>query len=180
MTFQQLVHHLWPAWLMGTAILFITFKSKFKSLLTIKWRGVKFFIGLVFITSIIRLICYHFFHRMTLLPVDLKACRALPWQGCLFVFWEDATHILPLMIFKRLIAGKKYMYLFYFATMFLIMLDFGVGHIYQSITAGLVMMLYIPVVMDLCEQFGVGTVMICHTIFDLAAFATIAIAMKGS
>jgi hypothetical protein len=34
--------------------------------------------------------------------------------------------------------------------------------------------------MDLGEQYGIGTVMACHTIFDLTMIATTALALKGS
>lgn len=179
MTFKQVALSMWPAWVAGAIIILATAKSKFRDLLAVKLPAIKFFICFAAVNSILRLIAWKLFHRMTVFPINMKEVAEIPWQAGLFVFWEDATHILPLLIFQRIISGRKYMYLFYFAIMFLIMLDFGLGHIYQSLLVGLVMMFYIPAVMNLGKQFGVGTVMICHTIFDLSAMATVAISMKG-
>jgi hypothetical protein len=117
---------------------------------------------------------------MTIIPIDINAVRAIPWQAGLFVYWEDATFILPLMIFRRLIAGKKHMKLIYFAMMFLMCLDFGAGHLYQAPWAALLMAFYIPTVMSLCEQYGVGTIMICHTIFDLSMMGALLLATRGT
>lgn len=180
MSFEQTVLRMWPAWVIGLSILLLTFKSKYRPLLAVKLKPIKFFLCFIAVLVVTRLVCWKLFQQMTLIPVDIKALQSIPWQASLFVFWEDATYVLPFMIFKRIVHGKKYMRLFYYATMFLMCLDFGAGHIYQSIYVGLLMTIYIPMVMDLAEQYGVGTVMICHTIFDLSMIGTAILATKGT
>jgi hypothetical protein len=180
MTSHEVLTHMLPAWILGLVILFFTYRSKYQYLLRVEPKAVKFLTCFVFVLGIVRYFCYQKFHQMTIIPVDLKAAQAIPWWVALGVYSEDAIYVLPFVIFKDVVHGKKYMRLFYYALMFLMCLSFGAGHLYQSVATGIFMMFYIPIMMDLVRQFGVGTTMICHTIFDLVMIATTALAMKGS
>lgn len=180
MSFKEEAIRMLPAWIIGATILGLTFKSKYRQLLRVKPKAISFMLGFISLVAVCRFISWKLFHRMTLLPVDMEAIREIPWQTGLFVYWEDATFVLPFMIFKRMIVGKKYMKLSYYAIMFLMCLDFGMGHMYQNPWAGLIMMAYIPMVMEIAEEYGVGTVMVCHTLFDLAMIGVTFLATKGS
>jgi hypothetical protein len=179
MDLKQEMMRMLPAWILGLVILFIVYKSKYRPLIRVQPKSIKYFCGMMVVVAIFRLFLWHFFHRMTIIPVDMKAVEALPWQTSFFVFWEDATYVLPFMIFKRIIANKKYMRLFYYTLMGLMCFSFGAGHLYQSVFTGIAMMFYIPLMMDAGEQVGIGTVMICHTIFDLMATGVTLLALRG-
>lgn len=180
MSFKVEVMRMLPGWILGAIILLATFKSKYKPLIRVQPKAIKFFLCFVTVLGIGRFISWKLFHQMTLIPVDMKAVQSIPWYTVLMVYWEDAVFVLPFMIFKRIVYQKKYMRLFYYATMFLMCLDFGLGHIYQSIYTGIFMMLYIPMMMEMGEEFGIGTVMICHTIFDLSMTVVTFLALRGS
>jgi hypothetical protein len=49
-----------------------------------------------------------------------------------------------------------------------VMVSFGLGHVYQGWAAAAMLSFYIPFTFKKGQEVGFGTVMLCHTLYDLA------------
>lgn len=90
------------------------------------------------------------------------------WRFAL-VFWEDAFFAIPLVFaFKYL---NKYIAI---VIAVVLSLWFGYGHVYQGYWVALVISLYPYFISKYFgEKYGMGTVMICHILYDFITFYTI-------
>lgn len=89
--------------------------------------------------------------------------------GFALVFWEDAFFAIPLIFaFKYL---NKYIAI---VIAVVLSLWFGYGHVYQGYWVALVISLYPYFISKYFgEKYGMGTVMICHILYDFITFYTI-------
>lgn len=184
-TFPEVVHNMWPMWLIGFCILVITFLKRPELIRVDKEAVIKWvkMMGVVLVLRVIvlrlLLMAGHHFHIPLVHKQEnqMHMLLGIPWQAMLFVFWEDAVHVLPLIILQQMGEKSRWIKIVYRILLPLVMLDFGLGHAYQGLAAVFIMAMYIPITMKLGKRFGVGTNMICHTIYDLSTRLAIYLAL---
>jgi hypothetical protein len=93
------------------------------------------------------------------------------------VFWEDMTYAVSLYYlakFLKLEEGNKLKKALWVIAAIAVSIDFGLGHIYQGLTAVFITALY-PVFISLKygRVVGWGTVCLCHIIYDFIVTAVI-------
>ena len=176
MTLQEIALHLWPEWLMGLVMIFLVLKSSYASLLRIEPKPVFAWAGLLTISTAIRCGLFLLFLKSGLPTAPFKAQLAgvdsIPWAASLGVFWEDACHSLPLVILG-LMWPSKWMKPFRILALILVMIAFGLGHIYQGFIAAFLLSFYIILSMKMGKKYGFGTVILCHTLYDLFTILTV-------
>lgn len=175
MTFKEMALRMYPFWLTGALLLFATIKAGYGHLVRVEKQALKDFFSFMVKITIFRVILFTFFPGVVdFMMGDAKsAINTIPLGATAFVFWEDMVHILPLvLLFSKLNDSKAANYVrigLTAATMF----AFGMGHTYQGWIAAFMLAFYVPIVTKLGEKYGVGTVMICHTFYDLATLITL-------
>jgi len=184
MSFAEMALRMWPGWVLGLLILLLTFFSKNRSLIRVEKKAMIQWcktIGMILGGRILMLgILQHFFRDSGPAIAFRHGARELdfiPWQAMLFVFWEDAVHVLPFIILKKMAETRKWLNFILYPLLVLVMLDFALGHSYEGTVAMIAMALYIPIMMHVGKKYGVGTVMIGHTMYDLTTKLAITIAM---
>lgn len=145
----------------------ITASSGNKDLLRIDRKAIKSWLKFLFVLTIYRCILFYFFGKTQFLADSLKSADFIPWQATLFVFWEDACHTIPLVLFSRLLGKKWYTMPIYAMALIAVMASFGLGHTYQGGLAALLLSLYIPFTIKKGKELGFGTMMVGHTLYDL-------------
>lgn len=163
---------MWPNWLMGIYMIYATIKSDNKDLVRVESSPIRNWVEILTFATIFRFLA---FFTMKLTGTGLDAIREhlmpifqIPWQLTLTVFWEDACHTLPLALLQRFLPNKLWAKALNFVALLLVMLSFGLGHTYQGIGAACLISLYIPISLKLGKKYGFGTMMICHTLYDLS------------
>lgn len=174
MTFTEIAIRMYPYWLMGLFMMFATYKSKYRDLLRVEWKPIyKWCIVLVLLT-IYRVLMLKYFSGHPKLEEMTSGAMTLPWQATLTVFWEDMCHGLPLAILS-LALGKDRLWkrILTRIAIAVVMVSFGLGHVYQGYIAAAFLSLYIPFTFKKGQEVGFGTVMICHTLYDLVTILTL-------
>lgn len=171
MTFTEMALRLLPMWIAGILMIIVVLKSEYKSIMRIELTPVLKWIRFMTIISAIRigafLIAKYSGLDMSWLAKQGAAVNSIPWQGILGVFWEDAIHGLPLALMALMLPQKWWSKSAVWAATAMVMISFGSGHLYQGLASSLLIMLYIPVSIKYGNKNGFGTVMLCHTIYDL-------------
>lgn len=175
MDMKDIALNMWPAWMLGIAMLYATWRSKYKELLRIDWKAVRnWTIFLVLLTL---------WRMWTINRLDIQALEGaamIPWQSTLTVFWEDACHGMPLVLLRKYLGTKWFTWPIHILALLIVMIAFGAGHVYQGIGAAIVLSFYIPLSMDIGKKNGFGTVMIGHVLYDLFTVLCIAWALRGN
>lgn len=158
-----------PYYILGIVILICVYFSPYRQMLTVKLQSVKKFIIFMLFITLIRIIAIKF----DLLPYDLDHMRyisdLIKWQLLLMVFWEDATHTIPLAILKQH-ADTKFKKILYYLLLVITMISFAAGHTYQGGFSAALLSLYIPVTIYYGLRIGFGTVMIAHVLYDIITY----------
>ena len=145
--------------------------SIFRSnVMRVELNKVASFLALLVIVTCARIAAYDFMvdidpNYMPKIPPELY--YAPVWHFML-VFWEDAFFVLPMILaFKYL---KKSIAILVAITLSLI---FAHGHLYQGYIAVAITSLY-PYFISYkySKKFGMGTVMVCHILYDFITFYT--------
>lgn len=174
MTFQEMALRMFPYWIMGIFMLFVTYQSKHRDLLRFEWKPAMKFMGFLGILTAYRAIMFHFFSDNATLQDMTSGAMIIPWQATLTVFWEDACHSLPLVILARALGNDKWWKKgLIWAAIAMVMVSFGLGHIYQGYIAAALLSFYIPFTFKKGQEVGFGTVMVCHTLYDLVTILTL-------
>lgn len=174
MTFQEMALRMFPYWIMGLFMLFVTYQSKHRDLLRVEWKPVLKWMGFLGILTAYRAILFHFFSNNDTLQDMTSGAMMIPWQATLTVFWEDACHTLPLVILARALGNDKWWKKgLMWAAIAMVMVSFGLGHVYQGYWAAFFLSFYIPFTYKKGQEVGFGTVMICHSLYDLATILTL-------
>jgi hypothetical protein len=161
---------MYPFWILGVLVILSVLKSGKKFLLRVKVKPVlkwcAFLIGLTVVrVALLKLAGYAGIHGPP------QGLMMIPWAASLTVFWEDVCHGLPLVILQKLIGRKRWWAkALNSIALSIVMLSFGLGHLYQGPLVALLLCFYIPYSMKLGKQYGFGTVMVCHTLYDLVTF----------
>lgn len=164
MTMLEIATNMWPLWLFGIFMMFMTYKSGHGDLLKIDKKCVKKWTIFIAILSLYRYLVL----RYTGVQQDMSGALTIPWQAALTVSWEDACHGLPLVLIERFTNKLKYGKLLLLPAIALVTASFGLGHVYQGLGAAAALSLYVPYTFWAGKKYGFGTVMICHVLYDLA------------
>jgi hypothetical protein len=147
-------------WMLGTLSLIYTYKVD-KKYLKIDFEAIKSFLIFMLWLTLFRTVLFF----MSSNPIEGFLHLINPWL-MLGVFWEDAVFVMPLIILKdkKNVPNVLYYTLFAISTAV-----FALGHSYQGIM-GLTSAIYIYFSAKYGRQLGFGTVMICHTLYDLITY----------
>ncbi len=174
MTFQEIAIKMFPYWLMGFFMLFATYQSSHRDLLRVDFKAIAKWILILGGLTIYRYIVFTIFQDNPKLHDMVSGASMIPWQATLTVFWEDMCHTVPLVILSRWLGDDKlWKKALSWASIALVMVSFGLGHVYQGYFAALFLSLYIPFTYKKGQEVGFGTIMICHTLYDLVTILAI-------
>lgn len=167
MDFQTIAQNMYPYWILGALTIAAVIAAGKKELVRVESKPlINWCIFLVFIT-IVRVILVKFAESQGA-TMPANAIRIIPWAASFTVFWEDAAHGMPLLILRMLLPKNRwYSKLIYFAALSMVMCSFGVGHVYQGLGVACLLSFYIPYSIRCGRKYGFGTVMLCHTLYDL-------------
>lgn len=158
---------MYPYWILGAGVLSATAFAGFKDLIRVEKTAIVAFLKFIGILTLYRVILFTLFPHFGPFADSAKNVLQIPWPLTLTVFWEDACHGLPLVLLRKLIGTRKWTWPIHGFFTAMIMLEFGLGHLYQGVAAAALLSLYIPYSIKMGQKYGFGTVMICHTLFDL-------------
>ena len=150
-------------------ILLLAYATKFhKDLMRIDFKGVKtFFLALLGIT-VTRVVLFNIF-PVEGLGVLAKVDHIQWWQAVLAGF-EEAMFTLP-AVFAMMYTDNKYLKRIF---MGLVAAAFAIGHAYQGMYGIAVTFVYMfSIAPKYMKKFGFYTMVVCHILFDLSAWAFI-------
>lgn len=142
-------------------------------MLRIEKKALLKFVPFLLMLTVYRVILFKFLISAEFVKQSLAPVLGLPTQAVLTVFWEDAVHTLPILLLTNLLGNTRFSKIVRFMSTVFMMLVFGTGHIYQGLFASALLMLYIPYTLKLGKKYGVGTVMVGHTAYDLVTLITL-------
>jgi hypothetical protein len=113
------------------------------------------------------------FPNASLIKDAANNIKIIPLMATLTVAWEDCCHGMLLLLLRKWIGTQKWWtFPIHGIATLILMTEFGFGHLYQGLFAALLLSLYVPYSIRLGKQYGWGTVMICHTLFDFSTILT--------
>lgn len=176
MTFTEMALRMYPYWIMGVIMILAVYQSKYRNLLRVERQPIlKWGVSLIVLT-IYRLIIFKLFSSNSMLQHMTSGAMTIPIGATFMVFWEDACHGLPLVILSLSLGRDKlWKRMLTWAAIAVVMVSFGLGHVYQGYMSAALLSLYIPFTFKKGPQIGFGTVMICHSLYDLVTILTIKI-----
>lgn len=182
MNFLHAFHTMGTYWALGILMIVVAYK-KDKSLVRIEKDKVFNWIKILIIITAFRLSEFYFMKLFGLSMQDtIEQMRAVSYPdfaGTFFVFWEDAAHALALILLLDYCKNSTYLPVIRFLSVFIFMVSFGVGHTYQGYMAAAFLALYVPFGMKMGMQYGFGTIMICHTLYDLSIRGVAELYLRG-
>jgi len=175
MTFKEMALNMYPYWLLGLGMIFCTIKAGFKDLIRVEKAAVIKFLQFMGLITVFRVVLFTLFPGIQdFLPGDVGSMvDTIPLGATGFVFWEDMVHTLPLLILFSYLNDSKIANAIRMVLTGIVMFAFGMGHTYQGYLAAFVLSFYIPYSLKLGEKYGLGTVMVCHTLFDFITLITL-------
>ena len=176
MSFTDFAFRMFPYWCLGAAMAFAIWKSDYKSLLRFDKNAFAKFFSFMVIVSIFR---YAMIHSLVhfIGTGSFQAVNKLPIGAVLFVPWENLAHSIPLVLFRRMIGTNKWTWPIHVLAMLMVMVSFGMGHVYQGIGAAIFISLAIPLDIYWGKKVGFGTTMSCHVLYDFLTIMTIRLAL---
>ncbi len=173
MTIQEIAMQLWPFWLLGLMMIITVLCSEHRDLLTVKFKGVLYFLRVMILVSVYRYVIFRFIAPASTLAGAKSMVGFIPWQATFGVFWEDAVYVLPLVILARLYSDKTWYKYVKWPLLILTMISFGSGHMYQGVLASIGLCFCIPFSKKMGMKYGFGTVMACHILYDMITILTL-------
>jgi len=173
MSIWEVALRMWPFWLMGVAMLVLTYRSEHRNLIRIEPKGIFKFCKILAVITIIRMIMFKLLMPDSMAETARSVTDMIPIPVLLSVFWEDACHTLPLALAGAMWGTKKFYPILSKIALVVVMLAFGSGHIYQGLIPACAICVYIPYTLSLGKKFGFGTVMICHIMYDMATLLSL-------
>lgn len=170
---------MYPCWIIGALILIATVCAGQKNVIRVEKPALVKWLKILCMLTVYRVILFTLFPNFSVFKHAHDAMSIIPWPMTLTVFWEDACHGLPLFLLKKWIGDKKYGKYAYKAALILVMVAFGLGHVYQGAAAAIMLSFYIPYSIKLGEKYGFGTVMIGHSLFDLSTILAVKFLLGG-
>lgn len=172
MSISQVVMQMWPMWMMGLFMIYLTWKSEHRNILRIEPKPVLKFTKTLAIIAVLRFLAFKFAIPESVADSARATMHMIPWQALFGVFWEDACHSMPLVLAGLMWGGSRWYPWLSKIALAVVALSFGSGHIYQGVFPAVAICAYIPVAMKLGKQFGFGTVMLCHILYDMSTLLT--------
>jgi hypothetical protein len=174
MDIKSIAAVMYPYWLMGAFVIWATIKGGNKDVVRVEKKPLMSWIKFLVIITCYRIVMFKLFAHGTSLEETAKTITTIPWPLTLTVFWEDACHGLPLLLLRNFIGTDKWWkWLIHAPLLAMVMLEFGLGHVYQGVFAAAMLSLYIPYSIHLGRKHGFGTVMIGHTLYDLTTILSL-------
>jgi hypothetical protein len=164
---------MWPCWLLGLAMIYFTWQSEYRSILKVDFKAILKFSKTLLVIAVLRFFALKFLWPQAMVDAARATAHFIPWQAVLGTFWEDACHSMPLVLAGLMWGTHKWYPWLSRLALVVVALSFGSGHIYQGIWPAMAISFYIPVAMRLGKQYGFGTVMICHILYDLSTLLSI-------
>ena len=168
MDIKTIASVMYPYWIMGAFVIWATIKAGHKDALRMEKIPILKWIRILLIVAICRFFIFKYTHRVDNPSKATQAILQIPWPLCLTVAWEDALHTLPLFLLRRLIGERWFVLPIHWLATIIMMVEFGMGHLYQGFIAAALLSLYVPITLRLGKKYGFGTVMLCHTLYDLS------------
>ena len=152
-----------PFWIIGATIIY-TSRRMDPSLTRITWPAVFHFLRFMAYVTVGRIL----FGSITGVPK--LPLEDLPrYASLLGVFWEDAVHVLPALIMARIGLPPFFSFLYLLFSG----IAFATGHLYISPVWALFTTIYPTISYRYGKKHGLGTVMICHILYDLITVFTV-------
>jgi hypothetical protein len=154
-------------------MIYVTYNSEYRNLLRVDFKALARFIAFLGVVFVGRFLLFKY-----VLPIDTAShtksmADSIPWQVLLGVFWEDAAHSMPLVLAGMMLAKSKIYSWLSKPLMVLVMLSFGSGHLYQGPVMAFLLSFYVMYSMKKGREYGFGTVMIAHILYDLSTLLSI-------
>jgi len=172
-TIGEVALQMWPCWMLGILMIVLTFRSEYRNILRVEWRPLLKFIRLLCVIACMRFVMLKFLAPEAMVESARNMAHLIPWQALLGTFWEDACHSMPLVLAGLMWGASRWYKVLAPVALVLVAASFGSGHIYQGVVPAFAISFYIPVAMRLGKQYGFGTVMICHILYDLSTLLSI-------
>jgi hypothetical protein len=167
MDVKQMAEMMFSNWMLGLAMVYLVYTSKYYKLLKIdKEALLRFAKFLVFLTAS-RYVYLTYIAPDASIASIKEITGMIPWQTVPGVFWEDACHALPLVVMEKMFKLKTWFKYARLPLLCAMSFFFGLGHSYEGMGAVLMMMCYIPITMRLGKKYGFGTIMLCHVAYDM-------------
>lgn len=121
---------------------------------------------LIIFCSIIKFLIFKYFRYV---PPGMREFVYMTTLSDFFtVFLEDALHTLPILLLDRIGTNwSKYLKYIFFPISIIV---FAFGHAYQGIQGVLITSMYIPLTYRLAKDYGLGTVMCLHVVWDIVIY----------
>lgn len=177
MDLKSMVLVMYPYWIAGALMIWATVKTGNKEAVRVEKKGIKEFCKFIFVITLYRILLFKLFHNH--FHDTAKAVTQIPWVLTLTVFWEDAMHGLPLLLIRNFIGNKWWSKPVNLLLTAVVMLEFGLGHVYQGVLSAVLLSFYIPYSVKMGKKHGFGTVMICHTLYDLTTVLSLKFLLGG-
>ena len=166
MDLKTMAENMYPFWILGIMVIGAVIAAGKKHLLRVEMKPVvNWSIFLVLLTLwrmlVAKLSAYHGMH-------GTEETFIIPWTASFTVFWEDACHGLPILLLRQLIGVHRWWAkILNWSLLILTMISFGMGHLYQGVLPALILCFYVPYSIRCGKKYGFGTVMVCHSLYDL-------------
>ena len=173
MDFTQMALQLWPCWLMGIIMIYLTCASKYGYMMRVSLKGLFTFGKFLACITLFRFLMFKFLIPHDMIGQIQQSANFIPLGAVFGVFWEDACHSLPLVLASRMFRDKKWYKYLATPLLAIVMASFACGHIYQGWGPAMAISLYIPMGMNLGKKHGFGTVMLGHIMYDMSTLIMI-------
>lgn len=179
MDMKSIALAMYPSWLLGAFMIWATIQAGYGKFVRIQKRSVIKWIIFLCVITLFRVFTIRYMLELDHMKESAKGVLLIPWPATLTVFWEDAAHGLPLFLLYLWSRASKFKMVLWYCLLAMVTLSFGSGHTYQGYWAAALLMLYIPYSIKLGAKHGFGTVMVCHTLYDLFTILTVKWALGG-
>jgi hypothetical protein len=176
-SFTEIATRMWPMWFMGGTVAMLALSSSHSDLLRVTPSALKNWAKILVFITIFRLLSYIVFganHSITSRHT-METIASIPLLITFTVPWEDFFCSLPVLLMDRIIKNKKLSKILQIVSTVILMVFFGSGHIYQGYLTAIFLSLYVPWSLKLGKEYGVGTVAICHVMYDFCTLLTVKI-----
>jgi hypothetical protein len=152
------------------AAIFIALASlEFRGVCRIKKKSVVRFIKVMLVVTVVRVVLAHLTGQGHD-PNPNSPMNTIKMVSLLGVFWEDTFFTLPILIARKMGASK----LLLFIMLAISSATFASGHLAYSPLWAAITLFYIPFVSYKYGKLnGLGTVMVCHILYDIITIATV-------
>lgn len=169
---EDIIARMLPYWIFGICLILVAIISGNKDTLRFEKKPILSWLKFLACISLLRIAIFYFAWDYFGGFADIAW---IPLESTVTVFWEDAFYSLPLILMSRVLAGRaRWLQI---GSLVLLSIAFALGHIYQGYSAVFTLLLYVPLTLKYGKQYGVGTVMACHILFDFSTLGLVKLMM---